>query len=285
MKNTKKLVGIVLAVLMLMTILPVAAFAADGTTVYFDVNSSWTEAGARFAVYYFNDEGNGWVDLVADGDLYKAEIPAGFPSMIICRMNPASEANDWGNKWNQTANLTVPTDDKNCFAIPYGNWDNADDSNWYVKGQQPNNETQEGPVEYYVAGEEALCGVNWKENAAENKMAKNADGVWELVYENVEAGTYQFKVTNGTWAQSWGGDGPGGNYQIEVTAKSNLKILFDGEAIQVVLEEVKEEEEPSVPTTPENPDNGDGVMLVAMVGFIALAGVAMMLNLRKKEIF
>ncbi len=281
MKNTtKKLVGIALALMMLMTLLPVAAMAAGGTTVYLDVNSSWPEAGARFAVYYFNDadDTNGWVDMVADGDLYKAEIPAGYPSMIFCRMNPNAAENNWGNKWNQSGNLSVPTDNKNCFAQPYGNWDGADDTNWYVKGQQPENDVQTGPVAYYVAGQAALCGVEWKESAAENKMALNADGLYEIVYENVEAGTYQFKVTNGTWAKSWGGDGPDGNYQIVVDAKSNVTICFDAEneAITAQIQPVGGED------SGENPGTGDTTMMVVLVGFVAMMAMAATCVVAKK---
>ncbi len=273
-----KKLAMVLAVLMLLSVLPVVAMAADGTTVYFDVNANWPNDGARFAVYYFNDSENGWTDLVAEGDLYTAVIPAGYTSMIICRMNPGTSENNWDNKWNQTGDLTVPTDDKNCFAIPYGNWDGADNSNWYVKGQQPNNDSQEGPVEYYVAGAPELCGDSWKENSAANKMTKNADGLYEMVYENVAAGSYEFKVTNGTWAESWGG--AEGNYVLVVETAGTVKILFNAESkeISVVGPAAEGGEDPVEPAP-----TGDTTPLAVLVALMAVSAVALVAT--KKRAF
>ena len=60
----------------------------------------------------------------ADGDgYYECEIPEGYPNVIFCRMNPSATANNWNNKWNQTADLTVPTDGTNCYTVKAGTWD------------------------------------------------------------------------------------------------------------------------------------------------------------------
>lgn len=40
-------------------------------------------------------------------------------------MNPETTANNWDNKWNQTADLTIPTDGKNYFKAN-GGWDKID---------------------------------------------------------------------------------------------------------------------------------------------------------------
>ena len=71
------------------------------------------------------------------------------------------------------------------------------------------------PVEenYYVAGCKELCGTEWIENTPANQMTKAADGSYTKTYKQVPKGTYQFKITDGTWVSSWGGDGPDGNYQ------------------------------------------------------------------------
>lgn len=62
---------------------------------------------------------------------------------------------------------------------------------------------------YYVAGTGSATnnfagGKNW--NAAGSAMADNGDGTHSVTYTNVPAGTYQFKVTDGTWNNSWGSD-------------------------------------------------------------------------------
>ena len=38
-------------------------------------------------------------------------------------MNPATTANSWDNKWNQTGDLTVPTDGTNCYTVADNTWD------------------------------------------------------------------------------------------------------------------------------------------------------------------
>ena len=106
--------------------------------LYLKPNSNWKQSNARFAAYFFNNAGNAWVSMVdSDSDgIYEVNIPEGYTfgdNVIFCRMNPSSTANNWNNKWNQTADLKIPTDGKNLFTIPGTTWDNATNSNWSVK--------------------------------------------------------------------------------------------------------------------------------------------------------
>ncbi len=77
---------------------------------------------------------------------------------------------------------------------------------------------------YYVAGESALCGSNWNEKDAKNIMTADGD-VYKKVYTNVPAGKYQFKVTDGTWTNSWGNNGA--NYSFTLDKKCDVTITFD----------------------------------------------------------
>ena len=54
---------------------------------------------------------------------------------------------------------------------------------------------------HVVAGDAGLCnGVNWDPTSALNLMTLGEDGIYRITYENVPAGTYNFKVTtNGAW--------------------------------------------------------------------------------------
>ena len=107
--------------------------------LYLKPNSNWKQSNARFAAYFFiNNDINVWVSMVdSDSDgIYEVNIPEGYTfgdNVIFCRMNPSSTANNWNNKWNQTADLKIPTDGKNLFTIPSTTWDNATNSNWSVK--------------------------------------------------------------------------------------------------------------------------------------------------------
>ena len=233
-KNWRKVCTLAIAVMMLLSVLPLSAMAAGGTVVYLDPNNGWKEANARFAAYWWNSGSNGWVDLVAEGDYYTGTIPAEATGMKFVRMNPATTENNWDNKWNDTGDLTVPTDNKNCFSLPYGAWNGHDNTNWYVKGEEPYNDGMTGPVSYYIAGDSGLCGENWVPNTEANKMTENADGLYEKVFTAVPAGSYGFKVTNGTWAESWGNGG--NNYNITLENTSDVTILFNADTKQISVD-------------------------------------------------
>lgn len=93
----------------------------EGATVesgmlYLTPNSNWSQAGARFAAYFWNGSSNTWRDMslvTGKSDVYQCEAPDGYPNVIFCRMNPGAAANDWSNKWNQTSDLKVPSDGTN----------------------------------------------------------------------------------------------------------------------------------------------------------------------------
>ena len=92
--------------------------------LYLTPNSNWTKDGARFAAYFFGN-GEKWVSMTYNSELkvYEVEVPAGYPKVIFCRMNPNATANNWNNKWNQTGDLVIPKDGKNHFTINAGSWD------------------------------------------------------------------------------------------------------------------------------------------------------------------
>ncbi len=94
------------------------------TILYLQPNSNWNVDNARFAAYFFGN-GETWSSMTdADGDgIYEVEAPNGYPSVIFCRMNPATTVNNWDNKWNQTSDLVVPSDGTNLYIVEEGTWD------------------------------------------------------------------------------------------------------------------------------------------------------------------
>ena len=98
-------------------------------TLYLAPNSNWTQDNAKFAVYYFGGTGattDGWSDFMTsvEGEthLYMTAIPDGYPSIIFCRMSNNATACNWSNKWNQSTDISLPTDGKNMFVLATG-WD------------------------------------------------------------------------------------------------------------------------------------------------------------------
>lgn len=99
--------------------------------LYMKPNSNWYKNSKRCAAYFFNSKGNTWVSMTdSDSDgIYEVNIPSGYTfgdSVIFCSMNPDTTANNWNNKYNQTADLTIPTDGKNLFTVGTGGdgWNN-----------------------------------------------------------------------------------------------------------------------------------------------------------------
>lgn len=83
--------------------------------LYFTIKDvQWSQASPRYAAYFFNSETDiVWVNMTLDSSTgyYVCSKPAKtYATVIFCRMNPSTTENNWDNKWNQTADLTVPTD-------------------------------------------------------------------------------------------------------------------------------------------------------------------------------
>ena len=88
---------------------------------------------------------------------------------------------------------------------------------------------------YSVAGTEDLCGSGWNPGDPNNQMTLNEEtGLYEKYYINVPAGRHEFKVTDGTWNNSWGMDG--GNYVLETAKVQNVLITFNAETTEIGVE-------------------------------------------------
>ena len=104
--------------------------------LYVDIPSAWKSDNAGFAAYFFGN-GETWRPLtpvLGQTNLYSCEKPSGYQSVIFVRMNPAGSALDWSNKWNQTVDISLGSN--NLYKITnawgsdsnenkaYGSWSN-----------------------------------------------------------------------------------------------------------------------------------------------------------------
>lgn len=172
---------------------------------------------------------------------------------------------------DETYKVTVPAGTYHIFQIAPSSAKDAagDDAGslcWQYDFKNVTTTTGEEEAEddaaYYVAGEEALCGKNW--DPAGSLMEKNADGTYSVTFTGIAAGSYEFKVTDGTWDNSWNLDGnanTAGNAWVDVEEDdSTVVITFDGERVSVAVNPVAEDpEDPEDPATedPEDPATED----------------------------
>lgn len=186
--------------------------------LYLQPSSNWNQSNARFAVYTFGG-GEHWYSMSpVDGEtnIYGAEITNPYTNVIFCRMNPATTDNNWSNKWNQTADLTVPSD-KNLFIPTEGEWDGITQS-WGVYGDvgggtNPIEVTEDAG--YYLVGTMTGWSV-----LPEYKMTQTDAGTEEYTIDVPLLRTSkpfhsQFKVVyspNGITDQTWYPDGFDNNY-------------------------------------------------------------------------
>lgn len=109
-------------------------YELNTTHLFLKPNTNWKKDGARFAAYFF-DNGEAWVSMTkVNDDLYKVQIPTNktYPSVIFCRMNGGTTANNWDNRWNQSSNLTI-TKGNNHYTIEERD-DNWSDGTWKTAG-------------------------------------------------------------------------------------------------------------------------------------------------------
>ena len=101
-------------------------YYVDGYDVYLIPNANWKTDKARFAAYFFeNGKSETWISLKdTNGDgIYEGKSPAGYTNVIFCRMNPSAAANNWNNKWNQTADLKFTANQ--LYTVKENTWDNG----------------------------------------------------------------------------------------------------------------------------------------------------------------
>ena len=214
----------------------IAAFAADitgGTKLYLKPGSAWTQGNERFAAYFFGSAGNAWVGMTVeeDGSSYLAEAPAGtWTNVIFCRMNGANATNDWGAKWDQTADLTYDGTN-NCYSITSSSNGNGSGT-WGVYAPTPTTWTVAG-------GSATLFGSEWCTGCTANDLTEGENSVWTKVYDDVTltAGTIEYKIVkNYGWTTAY----PSENAKLVIAADGKYDVTFTFNSSTKVVEAVAE---------------------------------------------
>ncbi len=110
-------------------------FAVAANYLYFTPSSTWESTGSpRYAAYFWGDDLSGtWVSMteLSDG-VWRCEIPDGAAKVIFGRMKPDTTENSFDNPpcWNQTGNLTLPTNGNDYFTLTATDWNSPTVGNW-----------------------------------------------------------------------------------------------------------------------------------------------------------
>lgn len=82
---------------------------------------------------------------------------------------------------------------------------------------------------FYLVGD--IVKPSWQIANLNYPLEKNADGSYSITLKDVEQGSYAFKVLQDpeafNWDKAWGGKGSGGNYELTVSAQSDVTITID----------------------------------------------------------
>ena len=237
-KLNKIFAFLLIAFIGLSTFTASAANIPAGTKLYLKPNSNWVSSGARFAAYFCNGSATAvWVNMVdsnCDG-VYEVTAPTGpHKNVIFCRMNPSSTTNGWtqdSQLWNQTSDLTW-TSSNNTYTVKDGTW-NKGGGTW-------TNVT----YNFYVAGNGS---GSWCDGKSWDKTGSKLDDNGVVTFNGVKQGTYEFKITNGTWDLTFGsgsldtsnstkgdcrfkdlGAGSDGNVKFTITEEANITIKYSG---------------------------------------------------------
>ncbi len=94
----------------------------DKTVSYIHLKPNhWETEDARFVAYFFGN-GDKWVNLTKNGDVYTCKKPAGYTKVIFCRMNKDVADNTWNNTWNKSLDLDLLSNGDQCFGLYENDW-------------------------------------------------------------------------------------------------------------------------------------------------------------------
>ena len=139
-----------------------------------------------------------------------------------------------------------------------------------VRGTEP---PAPGPTlsDYIVAGSSGLCGSEWNPADDNNRMIDNDDGTFTITYNDIAAGTYEFKITKGSWNENWGVGGPDGdNVSVTLDSAGSVTIIFNPTTGEIIVNDQQ-----TVPPANTGDVSVDGVffaMILAAMGIVAVVG-------------
>ena len=133
--------GIRITAILILLLMGVSSAWAE--KIYFKPWSSW-KSDARLAAYFYGSGTESWSSFkqIGSSEYYVCDIPSGsYTHVIFYRMNPSATANNWNNKYNQSAgDKKIALKSNALYKQPTSNnpWDNwtctGSELTWYIAG-------------------------------------------------------------------------------------------------------------------------------------------------------
>ena len=149
MKKITTLVALLMATAMTFGLM--ATTNGAGRVIYLNAGGSglWDQAGAKFAAYTFNPGAgtfSSFMTLVSgETGIYKATINVTDTKIVFVRLSNTAATPNWTDKWNQTGDLTLGTD--NQYTIT--GWGNTDGT-WSTYNPTPVGVSETELMELYA---------------------------------------------------------------------------------------------------------------------------------------
>lgn len=214
-----------------------ATYAPTGKTLTLKPGV-WTNDSAWFAAYFFGN-GETWKKMSGSGSTYTVDVPDGFTNVIFVRMSKDDTYTlDWTNKWNQTADLTIPSSnatytisgwDSDGTGVCPGSWTIDPTAAPTALPTTATTATQAtaastaaptvtptsapAATNYYLVGSM----TSWKPNASYNFYQDNEGSIEQYkltVYLNAGVTCKAVKSTDGSTCSAWYPDGTGNDISI-----------------------------------------------------------------------
>jgi len=176
-----------------------AMWAQDPVKLYLRLgDQGWEQSDAKFAVYYWNQDGDGWSNFMTPVEgkegLFETSIPEGFPNVIFVRLanKGAEQVPDWGDKWTQTDDLDLTKRGEfDVFTLISGGidgpckgiWENIDPEDLVYQVFVP-----EETDKVFIAGDWNPEVEGWEFQ----EMSKINDGQFEFEAKNLRSFQYKY---------------------------------------------------------------------------------------------
>ena len=210
---------------------------AFATTVYCKMTHNWWYAdGAAVAVHYWGslDNSTAWpgvrmTPVSGEEGTWSYDVPADVAGLIFVRVNGTGAIGYWNA---QTADLSLPTDDKDLYTITSASavWSNQGvvTGEWskYVASEPVTPTLENG---FYLIGKiNGVEGWSAADLSADRKFAANPENPAEFVVSTTLAEGQKIKVVKveNNAIVAWYPDGMGSEYTVDAAHAGEKDIYF-----------------------------------------------------------